>query len=65
VQIIHITTTTTTTTTIRCSATSNLPKKICSLEKALVLPPVFDSDGYEVLRVQLDSDKPSWTLFIN
>jgi hypothetical protein len=34
---------------------SNLPKKIVSLEMTLVLPPVFDSDKYEALSIQLES----------
>jgi hypothetical protein len=32
---------------------SDLPKKIVSPESALVLSPVFDSDRYEALSVQL------------
>jgi hypothetical protein len=39
----------------RSSSTSDLPKKIVSLERALVVPPVFDSDKYEALRVQLET----------
>jgi hypothetical protein len=32
---------------------SNLPKKIVSPERALVLPPVFDTNKFEGLSVQL------------
>jgi hypothetical protein len=37
----------------RSSSTSDLPKKVISPERALVLPPVSDSDKYEALSVQL------------
>jgi hypothetical protein len=36
------------------SSTSDLPKKAVSCKRALVLPPVFDSDKYEALSVQLE-----------
>jgi hypothetical protein len=41
----------------RSSPTSGLPRKIVSPEKALVLPPIFDSDKYvyETLSVQLET----------
>jgi hypothetical protein len=39
----------------RSSSTTDLPKKVISPERALVLPPVSDSDKYEALRVQLDT----------
>jgi hypothetical protein len=37
------------------SSTSDLPKKVISPERALVLPPVSDSDKYESLSVQLQT----------
>jgi hypothetical protein len=40
---------------LRSSSTSDLPKKIVSPERALVLPPVFDSDKYEALSVQMET----------
>jgi hypothetical protein len=36
----------------RSSSASDLPKKTVSPERALILPPVFDSDKYEALSVQ-------------
>jgi hypothetical protein len=40
---------------LRSSSTSDLPKKIVSPERALVLPPVFDTDKFEALSVQLET----------
>jgi hypothetical protein len=40
---------------LRSLSVSDLPKKIVSPERALVLPPVFDSDEYEVLSIQLET----------
>jgi hypothetical protein len=39
----------------RSLSTSDLPKKIVSPKRALVLPPVFDSDNHEALSVQLET----------
>jgi hypothetical protein len=39
-----------------CSSSRlDIPKKIVSPERALVLSPVFDSDIYEALSVQLET----------
>jgi hypothetical protein len=38
---------------LRSTSTSDVPKKIVSPERALFLAPVFDSDRYEELNVQL------------
>jgi hypothetical protein len=40
---------------LRSSSTSDLPKKIVSPERTLVLPPVFDTDKFEALSVQLET----------
>jgi hypothetical protein len=39
----------------RSSSTSDLPKKVVSPERSLVLPPVMDTDRYEALCVQLET----------
>jgi hypothetical protein len=40
---------------LRSSSTSDLPQKIVSPERTLVLPPVFDTDKFEALSVQLET----------
>jgi hypothetical protein len=53
--------------------TSDPPKKIVSLERALFLPPDFDNEKYEALSVSWRQyvssgsfyENPRWALFIN
>jgi hypothetical protein len=42
---------------LRSSSTSDHPKKIVSPDRAFVLPPVFDTDKYEALSVQLETGR--------
>jgi hypothetical protein len=39
------------------SSMSDLPKKVVWPERALLLPPVFDSNTYEILSVQLETER--------
>jgi hypothetical protein len=50
---------------IRSSSTSDLPKKVISPERSLVLPPVIDTDKYEALCVQLETVRLNSVCAIN
>jgi hypothetical protein len=50
---------------LRSSSTSDLPKEVVSPERALVLPPVFDSNKYEALRVWLETVRLSGVCIID
>jgi hypothetical protein len=39
----------------RSTSTSDAPRKVVSPDRSLVLPPVFDSDKFEALSVQVET----------